>query len=59
MNANTNMNTNTAVEVTLYYDKYEAYYGDGLYPVYVKLNDDGCVSMVVIDFEGNLDEEQE
>ena len=34
-------------------------YGDGLYPVYVKLNDDGCVSMVVIDFEGNLDEEQE
>ena len=34
-------------------------YGDGLYPVYVKLNDDGRVSMVVIDFEGNLDEEQD
>ena len=34
-------------------------YGDGLYPVYVKLNDDGRVSMVVIDFEGNLNEEQE
>lgn len=33
-------------------------YGDGSYPVYVKLNDDGRVSMVVIDFEGNLDEEQ-
>ena len=27
-------------------------YGDGVYPVYVKLNDDGRVSMVVIDFEG-------
>jgi len=34
-------------------------YGDGQYPVYVKLNDDGRVSMVVIDFEGNLDEEQD
>ena len=34
-------------------------YGDGVYPVYVKLNGDGRVSMVVIDFEGNLDEEQE
>jgi hypothetical protein len=31
-------------------------YGDGVYPVYVKLNDDGRVSMVVIDFEGNLDD---
>jgi Protein of unknown function (DUF4241) len=29
-------------------------YGDGLYPVYVKLNDDGRVSMVVIDFEDNV-----
>jgi hypothetical protein len=28
-------------------------YGDGLYPVYVKLNEDGRVSMVVIDFEGD------
>jgi hypothetical protein len=34
-------------------------YGDGQYPVYVKLNSDGRVSMVVIDFEGNLDEEQD
>ena len=34
-------------------------YGDGVYPVYVKLNGDGRVSMVVIDFEGNLDEEQD
>lgn len=30
-------------------------YGDGIYPVYVKLNDDGRVSMVVIDFEEDLD----
>lgn len=34
-------------------------YGDGVYPVYVKLNDDGRVGMVVIDFDGELDEEQE
>ena len=27
-------------------------YGDGLYPVYVQLNDDGRVSKVVIDFVG-------
>lgn len=26
-------------------------YGDGLYPVYVQLNDDGRVSKVIIDFE--------
>lgn len=30
-------------------------YGDGLYPVYVKLNDDNRVSMVVIDFEDNVE----
>ena len=30
-------------------------YGDGVYPVYVKLNDDGRVSMVVIDFEDNVE----
>jgi hypothetical protein len=29
-------------------------YGDGLYPVYVQLNDEGRVSKVVIDFEGEL-----
>ena len=29
-------------------------YGDGVYPVYVKLNDDGRVAMVVIDFEGDI-----
>ena len=34
-------------------------YGDGYYPVYIQLNDDGRVSKVVIDFEGNLDEEQD
>jgi Protein of unknown function (DUF4241) len=36
-------------------------YGDGLYPVYVELNDDGRVSKVLIDFEGdiNLDEEND
>lgn len=28
--------------------------GDGLYPVYVQLNDDGRVSKVVIDFVGDL-----
>jgi hypothetical protein len=32
-------------------------YGDGLYPVYVQLNEDGRVSKVVIDFEGDLDEQ--
>ena len=31
-------------------------YGDGLYPVYVKLNNDGRVSKVVIDFEGDIDD---
>lgn len=34
-------------------------YGDGLYPVYVKLNDDGVISMVIIDFEGELDPDEE
>jgi len=34
-------------------------YGDGYYPVYIQLNDDGRVSKVVIDFEGELDEEQD
>ena len=34
-------------------------YGDGLYPVYVVLNGDDRVSKVIIDFEGDLDEEQE
>jgi len=30
-------------------------YGDGLYPVYVKLTDDGRVSIVLIDFVGDID----
>jgi hypothetical protein len=30
-------------------------YGDGVYPVYVQMNDDGIVSKVVIDFEGEID----
>jgi len=33
-------------------------YGDGLYPVYVQLNEDGRVTKVVIDFEGDLDEDE-
>lgn len=33
-------------------------YGDGLYPVYVQLNDDGRVSKVIIDFEEELDEDE-
>jgi hypothetical protein len=34
-------------------------YGDGLYPVYVQMNEDGRVSKVVIDFEGDIDDEQD
>ena len=34
-------------------------YGDGVYPVYVKLNNDGRVSMVVIDFDNNIEGEDE
>jgi hypothetical protein len=34
-------------------------YGDGYYPVYVQMNDDGRVSKVVIDFEGELEGEDE
>ncbi len=34
-------------------------YGDGYYPVYVKYNEDGRIVKVVIDFEGDLDEEQD
>jgi hypothetical protein len=33
-------------------------HGDGLYPVYVKLTSDGRVGMVIIDFEGELDEDE-
>jgi hypothetical protein len=29
-------------------------YGDGYYPVFVQLNEDGRVSKVVIDFEGDI-----
>jgi hypothetical protein len=32
-------------------------HGDGLYPVYVKLGDDGSIGMVIIDFEGSLDDQ--
>jgi len=32
-------------------------YGDGIYPVYVKLNEDNRVAMVVIDFEGELNDD--
>lgn len=34
-------------------------YGDGLYPVYVQMNEDGRVSKVVIDFEGDIEGEDE
>lgn len=34
-------------------------YGDGLYPVYVQMNEDGRVSKVVIDFEGEIEGEDE
>jgi len=34
-------------------------YGDGLYPVYVQFNDEGRVSKVVIDFEGDIEGEDE
>jgi hypothetical protein len=34
-------------------------YGDGYYPVYVQINEDGRVSKVVIDFEGELEGEDE
>ena len=33
-------------------------YGDGYYPVYVQLNDDGRVSKVVIDFEGEINDNE-
>jgi hypothetical protein len=34
-------------------------YGDGHYPVYVKYNEDGRIVKVVIDFEDDLDEDNE
>lgn len=34
-------------------------YGDGLYPVYAKFNDEGRVSTVVIDFMGEIDLDDE
>ena len=34
-------------------------YGDGLYPVYVQLDNDGRVAKVVIDFEGDIEGEDE
>ena len=34
-------------------------YGDGMYPVYVELNDDNRVSTVILDFEGTIDLERE
>ena len=34
-------------------------YGDGFYPVYVQMNEDGRVSKVVIDFEGEIQGEDE
>jgi hypothetical protein len=34
-------------------------YGDGMYPVYVELNNDNRVSKVVLDFEGNVNLDKE
>jgi hypothetical protein len=34
-------------------------YGDGIYPVYAQLNNEGRVGMVVIDFLGELSEDDE
>jgi len=34
-------------------------YGDGLYPVYAEIDDDNRVSKVIIDFMGEIGEEQE
>ena len=33
-------------------------YGDGLYPVYVRINEDGRVGAVFIDFDGYLEENE-
>ena len=33
-------------------------WGDGLYPVYVEINAEGRIAKVVIDFEGDLDEDE-
>lgn len=32
-------------------------YGDGIYPVYALMNDDNRTSMIVIDFEANVEDE--
>jgi hypothetical protein len=34
-------------------------YGDGYYPVYVKINDEGRVVMAIIDFDSNLMPEED
>lgn len=34
-------------------------YGDGLYPVYVQYNSDGRIAKVVIDFDGEFDDEEQ
>ena len=31
-------------------------HGDGVYPVYVQIDDEGTITKVVIDFEGEIDE---
>jgi hypothetical protein len=33
-------------------------YGDGIYPVYALMNSDGRTSMIVIDFESNVEGEE-
>lgn len=34
-------------------------YGDGLYPVYAQITEDGRVGLIVVDFTGEYTEEQE
>jgi len=38
---------------------FQTLYGDGSYPVYVKKNDQGQVTKVMIDFDPDLDEDDE
>lgn len=38
---------------------FETGYGDGVYPVYVKLNKDGRVAQVVIDFDSLIEKTEE
>ncbi len=49
------INTSTLLPVDV---AFSTGYGDGAYPVYVKLNEDNRVTKVVIDFEGDVDPDE-